>query len=238
MHRYRPHRAAFTLVELLVVITIIGVLIALLLPALSRTRDAAAGLQCLVNQRSVGIAASSYLIDGGGFIPRDYTPSVGNKVLVPEVLLGYLGGPTADQFQAASNDREIGAILLDYPVLQCPEFPEPYKPGDAMYSAAAHSPYNVTHPLTGQNVRVERQPYHFAVNAWAFKGDPGAGGRTFIGRTNIERIPSPSRYVYLTEASRSRPINQFDLHDIFVAKHLPDRPDQSLRLRRPADDGR
>jgi prepilin-type N-terminal cleavage/methylation domain-containing protein len=62
-------RAAFTLVELLVVIGIIAVLISILLPALNRARAAGQSSVCLSNLRQVGVAFRMYANDHNDWFP-------------------------------------------------------------------------------------------------------------------------------------------------------------------------
>lgn len=66
----RRMRGGFTLIEILVVVSIISLLVAMLLPVLSQAREAARAVQCLSQQRQVGIQAHYYANDYNGWMTQ------------------------------------------------------------------------------------------------------------------------------------------------------------------------
>src|SRR5882724_8646364 len=86
--------SAFTLIELLVVIAIIALLAALILPALSRAKEAGKGAVCISNLRQAGVALQLYVQENSNLLPwmNDVYPGVTNAHPPPNVVLSNLLG--------------------------------------------------------------------------------------------------------------------------------------------------
>ena len=115
----KPSRA-FTLVELLVVITIIGMLLGLLLPAVQAAREAARRMSCSNNLRQIGIAVHNYH-DTYNLIPPGINDEIfgWGALILPFVEQGSLQSLLDfDEKMYNEPNRSMGRTLL--PLFLCP----------------------------------------------------------------------------------------------------------------------
>lgn len=124
--------AAFTVLELIVSLAIVGMLLALLLMAVQRTREAARQAACMSNVRQLAIASDIYLARNGHFVSNGWGYNWGPEAdlgLGPKQPAGWIYqlafevAPAAAEGFAAPASREQPHPYL--PVVRCPTRPAP-----------------------------------------------------------------------------------------------------------------
>jgi len=208
-----PTRRGFTLVEVLVVLAVIGLLMALLLPAVQSARESARRASCMSNLRQLGIATNSYVAD------RNCLPVGGNGFSAFAMLLPYLDQrPLYNSMNFSAGHLIFSAPLnttamVRLPGLLCPtdrpladaptmtsyaaNYGVGYNPKVADAYATANGPFSFTEarPIVRPQSITDGMSYTVGISEWQLGTD---------ARANAE----PRRAVY--SASAVGQPNEFD----------------------------
>ena len=143
---FRHGNAAFTLVELLVVIVVIAILAGLMLPVMGLIRARGDSIQCTSNLRQIGIAIGGYVGDNDGVLPGPViagqlpTYKSTDTTSLALILAKYLNIPTAPAGTQKAPVFLCPAYAKSNPALDKPV----YLVADISNAAPAASPFGVT----------------------------------------------------------------------------------------------
>jgi prepilin-type N-terminal cleavage/methylation domain-containing protein/prepilin-type processing-associated H-X9-DG protein len=164
-------RGGFTLVELLVVIAIIGILVALLLPAVQAAREAARRSQCINNLKQWGLAMQNYhdvqksLPRGAANSPRrqTWTPSLWPFIEQPALYDAYDFNKHFYESPNIVQNTENGVLAKRIPAYYCPsDRRDAMMKGDAYWRTRGN--YAVNAGNVAATGSANSAPFQF--NAW------------------------------------------------------------------------
>jgi prepilin-type N-terminal cleavage/methylation domain-containing protein len=192
----RP-RIAFTLVELLVVITIIGILIALLLPAVQAAREAARRAQCANNVKQIGLAMHNYLA------AHDVFPFGEGDMPGLDPESGSWNGQTGYPWATLILPHMEQQGLHDQLDPSKPGYAySPASPGDQHYAALCTVVYTYLCPSSGHTPRYCYDSTSAVYNKY--------GMLEFVGIAGSDRAGFPSKTGTFYRKSATRPADVCD----------------------------
>jgi len=165
-------RRGFTLVELLVVIAIVGILVALLFPAVQASREAARRLQCANNLRQMGLAMHNYvaargrLPNSGNAMRDDFSP-------LARILPYCEQADLHDLIDFRVNMGHVGKVDL----------PVALRPAAATVIPMFLCPSDIEDPA--HELKLVSESVMYAASNYAMNGGSGTDGKTAImGKTD------------------------------------------------------
>jgi len=165
---------AFTLIEILVVVAIIGILTSLLLPALSNARAKSRQAVCISQLKQLNLALFNYLDDNDSTFPHTYKNGNSDIVTWDDLISGYDGRDalTATEMKLSVNSNMDNALYV------CPE--DTIERNNASWPKKSYSP--VAYKI-GDNKQV---------------GTSASNYNNLVPR-KINEISSPSQTILLSE---------------------------------------
>ena len=194
------HRTAFTLVELLVVIAIIGILVALLLPAVQACREAARRTQCNNNLMQLGLAVLNYemafhvyppgTVDKSGPIhnvPEGYHHNWASQILpFMEEINTY---HHIDFGVGVYDEKNATVRKVRLATLRCPSDPGPVSDMDVAIGSYAAVHHDVEAPIN-----IDNQGVFFLNSAVRYLDiSDGTSHTLFIGEKFTDPVGTSSR---------------------------------------------
>jgi prepilin-type N-terminal cleavage/methylation domain-containing protein len=201
--KVRGRQGAFTLVELLVVIAIIGVLVALLLPAVQSARDAARRSQCQNNQKQLVLALHNFHDAYGKFPPlrggrNDSSNRCGDMFGLVFALPYVEQGPRSEQITngapVVSWDNVYAPYMGKMPVLLCPASPlSAINPVNAnqpqrSYHLSMGTTVGTNASVAGTSATITDNNYFGRVNGLFGYEKPGATLPDCVGTPQVTRM--------------------------------------------------
>ncbi|MBC8011618.1 MAG: type II secretion system protein [Burkholderiales bacterium] len=193
----RRPASAFTLIELLTVIAIVGILAAIIIPTVGRVRAAARMTTDLSNLRQIGMAAAGFVSENKGAMPNS------------------LNAGGAFQAGEANNTASGGGPGARFPIYESLDRYFTKKAGfniSGQYQWNQRAVWFSSSAVPPDGVTSVSNPYgnyvHFSFNPYIWRNSPSGTNRW---RARMSNVPSPSRTVLAAETNDLAGVGDFDL---------------------------
>jgi len=181
----RSKSSGFTLIELLVVIAIIGILAALLLPAIARMRSLGDATGCINNLRQIGVMSGIYAVDHGDRFPPAWTDKSDGTWL--DYLIAYT--KFDGDFVAAHRAMATGRLGT-----RCPAVTQSDAECNAEFSKVGD-----VYTATGN----EKWWYDYGINYWGLTPpiDTNTAGGPIPAPIRRVAVANPSKCIFVADSN-------------------------------------
>jgi prepilin-type N-terminal cleavage/methylation domain-containing protein/prepilin-type processing-associated H-X9-DG protein len=156
--------SAFTLIELLTVIAIIGILAAILIPVVGKVRDSARAAQSGSNTRQIALAILTYADDHNGFAPKGASGPgedgfIQNNSWNIEIM-PWIGGPGASSDATTAIQQRKAQEVLQCPAFMAQKIPSPAQLDQGYFGIGLNLALGVPENIGGANRNAQWNRIH------------------------------------------------------------------------------